>query len=605
MDDLRPVRPLRIAVLVKQIPVFEEMRLGSDGRLVRDGLELHMNDYCRRAVRTGCDLAVASGGTCTAITLGPPVAHTVLREAILCGCGGGLHVSDPAFAGSDTLATARALAAALELHGPWDLVLCGRNSVDADTGQVPAELAELLGLPLLAGVRELALVDDTLRTLLEHDDERLRAEVGLPAVVSCAERLCDPCKVKDPGAWATVDAGLLTTVSAADLGAGPWGQAGSPTSVGEVLVHEVDRARELLAGTGDEQVNRVIGLLRDRGAFTVADPAGMGYVPPAGPAGGPDIVVVAEPDRERSTAELLGVAAGLATRIGGHVVVAGTHLGEPARLSSLGADAALMLPDTTSVEDVAHALSDRFGDPAQGRPPWAVLTSSTDWGREVASRIAARLGAGLTGDAIGLEARDGRLVALKPAFGGRLVAEISCSSPVQMATVRPGVLPVREPRAASDIPVEMLQVEISSRVTVTERVREDDSDLLATARVVIGVGVGVDPALYPDLRRHAEAIGAELCATRRVTDRGWMPRARQVGITGHSIAPRLYVAVGASGKFNHMIGVRSADTIVGINTDTDCELWDSCDIGLVGDWRDVLERLIPRLAVELGRSRQA
>ena len=130
-------------------------------------------------------------------------------------------------------------------------------------------------------------------------------------------------------------------------------------------------------------------------------------------------------------------------------------------------------------------------------------------------------------------------------------------------------------------------------------------DLLATARVVIGVGVGVDPALYPDLRRHAEAIGAELCATRRVTDRGWMPRARQVGITGHSIAPRLYVAVGASGKFNHMIGVRSADTIVGINTDTDCELWDSCDIGLVGDWRDVLERLIPRLAVELGRSRQA
>ena len=116
MLDLRPSRPLRIAVLVKQIPKFEEMELSPDGRLVRDGVELHMNDYCRRAVRTGCDLAQASRGSCTAITLGPPEADLVLREAILCGCVAGIHVSDPAFAGSDTLATATALAATLDRH---------------------------------------------------------------------------------------------------------------------------------------------------------------------------------------------------------------------------------------------------------------------------------------------------------------------------------------------------------------------------------------------------------------------------------------------------------------------------------------------------------
>ena len=90
MLDLRPSQPLRIAVLVKQIPKFEEMELGSDGRLIRDDVELHMNDYCRRAVRTGCELARASAGTCTAMTLGPPEAESVLREAILCGCKGGL-----------------------------------------------------------------------------------------------------------------------------------------------------------------------------------------------------------------------------------------------------------------------------------------------------------------------------------------------------------------------------------------------------------------------------------------------------------------------------------------------------------------------------------
>ena len=162
---------MRIAALVKQIPKFEEMRLGADGRLVRDGLQLHMNDYCRRGVRAGCDLAEASGGSCTAITLGPPSADTVLREAILCGCTGGLHVSDPAFAGSDTLATARALAAALDRGGPWDLVLCGRNSVDADTGQVPAQVAELLQLPLLTGARELEVDSDTVHRSEEHTSE--------------------------------------------------------------------------------------------------------------------------------------------------------------------------------------------------------------------------------------------------------------------------------------------------------------------------------------------------------------------------------------------------------------------------------------------------
>ena len=577
-------RPLRIATLVKQIPKFEEMRLGDDGRLVRDGVELHMNDYCRRAVRTGCDLAEATGGTCTAITLGPPEAHTVLREAILCGCAGGLHVSDPAFAGSDTLATARALAGALEAHGPWDLVLCGRNSVDADTGQVPAQVAELLGLPFLSGVRELDLVKGTVRVLLEHDDEWVRAEVDLPAVLSCAERLCDPCKIKEPEAWATVDARLLTSITAAEIGPGLWGQAGSPTSVGEVRVLEVPRTGERLEGAGVEQVDRVVEVLRDRGAL-VADDRPSDRVPEPSP-DGHEVVVLVEPDRERVAAELLAVAAGL----GGRVTAIG--IGAAADLSARGADRVLNVDGTLHEDDLAALLAQRLADD----PPWAVLVPGTAWGRHVASRLAARLCAGLTGDAVGLERRGDRLVALKPAFGGRLVAEITCSSPIQMATVRPGVLPLPEPRGPRRIEVEHLRGDVRGRVRVLERWRDDDADLLANAEVVVGVGVGVDPDDLPLVRQCAKDLGAELCATRKVTDAGWMPRARQVGITGHSIAPRLYVAIGISGRFNHTIGVRQAGTIVGINTDPNCELWEGCDIGLVADWREALPALVERLA---------
>ena len=557
-----------------------------------------MNDYCRRGVRAGCELAEATGGSCTAITLGPTSADTVLREAILCGCAGGIHVSDPAFAGSDTLATARALATALERCGPWDLVLCGRNSVDADTGQVPAQLAEMLGLPLLTGARQLEVDGDTIHALLEHDDEWVRVEVDLPAVVSCAERLCDPCKVKDPEAWATVDPALIELLDAADLGPGPWGADGSPTRVGRTRLLDVERAGERLDGVGPGQVDRVVEVLRAQGAFDAdIDGPADEVARPVGDGDGGDVVVLGEPGRHRMNSELLGAGAGLAAAIGGRCVMSIDVVDDWEALSGQGVDKVLRHAGTIGAEDVAGMLESRLNRDST----WAVLAPGTAWGREVAARLATRLGAGLTGDAIGLEARDGRLVAFKPAFGGQMVAEITCTSAVQMATVRPGIFPGLSPRPNGPFAIEHLDAVAGSRTRTIERHRDDDRDLLANAAIVIGVGAGVDPTDLPEIEAHAAAIGAELCATRRVTDAGWMPRARQVGITGHSIAPRLYLAIGTSGKFNHTVGIRSAGTVVGINPDPDCELWSACDIGLVGDWRTAMDLLIPGLVHELTR----
>src|SRR5947207_4013234 len=213
------------------------MELGPDGRLCRDGIELEMNPYCRRAVSKAVELAgEREGSRVTVFTLGPPSAEDALREAIAWGLErdvdiDGVLVSDPAFAGSDTLATAKALAAVLRRAGPFDLVLAGRNSVDADTGQVGPEIAELLDLPFMTGVRHLALSDENLLDVrCEHDDGWLQAELALPAVLSCAERLCEPTKVDPPGR-AAVPADRIRRVPAAELGPGPWGQDASPTWV--------------------------------------------------------------------------------------------------------------------------------------------------------------------------------------------------------------------------------------------------------------------------------------------------------------------------------------------------------------------------------------
>jgi electron transfer flavoprotein alpha subunit len=121
--------------------------------------------------------------------------------------------------------------------------------------------------------------------------------------------------------------------------------------------------------------------------------------------------------------------------------------------------------------------------------------------------------------------------------------------------------------------------------------RNDDVETLARAEVVIGVGTGVAPDEYEQLSPLAALLGAELAATRKVTDRGWAPRSRQVGITGRSIAPRLYVALGLSGKFNHVVGVRAAGTILAVNQDPGAPVFAHCDIGIVGDWHEVVPLL--------------
>ena len=181
--------PLRIAVLVKQIPAVEEMQLGQDGRLIRNGTDLEMSAFCRRAVSKAIELAASTrGSSVTVMTLGPASAEDTLREAIAWGLDRdvdvrGILLTDSEFAGSDTIATALALAGALRREGPFDLVLAGKNSLDADTGQVPPQLAQLLDLPFATGVKQLELEGDLLRLGCEHDDSWVELDVRLPALL--------------------------------------------------------------------------------------------------------------------------------------------------------------------------------------------------------------------------------------------------------------------------------------------------------------------------------------------------------------------------------------------------------------------------------------
>ncbi|MFD5778776.1 FAD-binding protein [Streptomyces sp. NPDC126933] len=586
---------MRIAVLVKQVPLIEEIALDRDGRLARSGVPMEMNPHCRRAVAKGVELAAATGGSCTVVTMGPMTARQVLVEALDFGCDDGVLISDPAFAGSDTLATARALAAALTLAGPFDLILTGRNSVDADTGQVGPQLAELTGLPFLAGVRELRLAGQVLTARTERDDGWRDSVVALPAVLSCAERLCAPAKRPDAVETPALR-DRIRLVTAADLGAGPWGQAGSPTRVGTLRRLTSVRAGTVLAGGLDAQAGRIAEILESAAADTAPARPHPGM---AGQAGAYPVAVLAQPGRPRITRELLGEAARLSP---GRVtaVLSGTDL-TPQTAECWGADEAVIVsghpghpghPGRPSAEeDIASAVAGWCLD----RGPRALLGPGTSWGREVAARIAARLGAGLVGDAVELALEEGQLICQKPVAGGSTLAAVYADSAVQLVTVRPGVLATPVSRVPAGIPVISLTAPADSRVTHVRQWTDSGIDELASARIVIGVGAGVDPDDYPLLRELAASVGAELAATRKVTDRGWQPHGRQVGVTGRSIAPEVYLALGLSGKDHHTIGVRRAATVVAVNRDPDAPVFRTADLGVVADWRPVVRALLDRL----------
>ncbi len=605
-----------VVVLIKQVPIAEQSVLGEDGRLDRSGVELEMNAYCRRAVSQGVALARQFGGRCIAVTLGPPAAEDILRESVAWGADRGILVSDGAFAGSDTLATSRALAGVLQRIGPGDVVLAGRNSVDADTGQVGPQVAEMLGLPFVGGARRLQVAGRTIRAHCELDDGWRTVEVEMPAVVSVAERLIEPCKVPPAGRRA-VPADRIERVRAPDLGPGPWGARGSPTVVGPVRSMAVDRRRVVLHGPVGDQVAEAVRLLREWGLPAFAAGArGAGHAsraaegvlharsvePSSGPGGrlGPVSVVVVDLERRRVARELLGEAAKLVSSVGGSVVAA---VGGPepdaqqrTELAAWGADRLLSLRADAGAPVLEADLARALADWAMAASPWAILSPGTLWGREVAGRVAARLGAGLTGDAVGLGVEAGRLVSFKPAFGGRLVAAVTARSTVQMVTVRPGVLGLRAPRTGPRrLPVERVDAPCSGSVRVLDQGRDDDVDALLAAPSVVCVGQGVSPEHYIELEPLVERLGGALGATRKVTDRGWLPRSRQIGLTGHSVAPALFLALGISGRFNHMVGARGAGAIVAVDVDPRASVFEWADVGIVGDWRLAVRALLAEL----------
>ena len=608
---------MKTVVCMKYVPVIARMRFDYEARtIIRDGVPSEVNPFDLLGLVRAVELKSGEGDEVVVLTMGPPGAREGLVTCLALGGDRGVLVTDRALAGSDTLATARALALALGRERP-DLIVCGRNSTDGETGQVGPEVAELMGLPHVSHVRRLELSADRRVAVVERitDEGSQTLECELPAVICVTEGVAPELfpnrqQMEEGAAKPVEEVGCAELSGDASL----FGAEGSPTWVNEIRLVEPNRLGVTLQDVAPEEAaGRIAEAVRGRLAELEA---GAGFSQQgAGEAlpryqGGRDrsIWVVAENARDglaHVTFEMLGKARELTavTRSEVAAVVIRGGAGEyAAPLAAAGADRALVLDNSGLGPVFGRAVGEALAAAVARERPYAVLFAATADGRDLAARLAARLGLGLTGDAIDLEIDDdGRLVQLKPALGGNVVAPILSKTLPNLVTLRPGLLapaPADEGAAAvlETLPAAALPEGARDVRLVGEEFREDAKGLaLARARVVVGLGMGVGAENVAGLVEAARSMGASVATTRDVVHAGWLPQQLQVGISGRTIAPTVYIAVGIRGAFNHTVGLQRAGIIIAVNQNRRATIFRSADFGVVGTWQEYLPPLLEAL----------
>lgn len=230
----------------------------------------------------------------------------------------------------------------------------------------------------------------------------------------------------------------------------------------------------------------------------------------------------------------------------------------------------------------------------------AAIFPATTLGKDLAPRVAALLDVPVAGDVTGLEVEGGALTALRPVYSGKAFARVRLNALPALVTIRPNVFqPTESPAAGSLEPFTPALDPQGPRVKVLERKAAGGGTLdVAEATVVVSGGRGMkDPSNWHLLEGLRDAIGAgaALGASRAVVDAGWRPHGEQVGQTGKTVSPKLYVAVGISGAIQHLAGMRTSGTIVAVNKDPDAPIFNVADYGVVGD----LFEVIPRVTAEV------
>ena len=301
----------------------------------------------------------------------------------------------------------------------------------------------------------------------------------------------------------------------------------------------------------------------------------------------------------RSSLEAVSEARRLADGSSGKVVcalVGEANDGAVTTLGSHGADKVICFADPALASYSSESYARAIAKAVETESPGAVLIPYTAMGKDLAPRVAFLTGGGLVSDCSSFEMADGRLVAKRAQYSGKLISTFAWITGLQIATLRPNVFALTNPAEARGCEVAQAHVEATTRARVREfKAKEGGKKELAEAQVIVSGGRGLKAAehyrLIEDL---GGAMSAALGASRAIVDDGWVSHSFQVGQTGKTVSPTLYIACGISGAIQHLAGMSSSRVIVAINKDPEAPIFKVANYGIVGD----LFEVVPALTAE-------
>ena len=625
-------------VLVKQVPdiknIPKEAWDWEKGTLKRGLLDNVCNELDKQAMAFALRLREQHPGQIVSLTMGPPFAEEVLRYTLSLGADATVLLTDRKLGGADTAATAYPLAQAIRkiekeiFQGDRNyIIVSGMQSVDGDTAQVPPQIAEELGIVHIAYA-----------TAFAYDNGHLRVERITRRGQETVSPLSYPCLVTvtqwaEPfypsfgrTRWAYSE--KLYQWSASDIAADESriGLAGSRTNVVRIFSpKEVAQRSCVFENDMTKLVKMVKETLAQKLVATAKEEEKPQYHLPEGKKSDyvGDVWVYAEQEGGEinpATFELLGKATELARPLNekvGAVLVGRGVKGQARELIAYGANKVYIAEHELLADFRPMPYAKAVAELIEKYQPQMMLFSATPMGRELGPRVSYRTNSGLTADCTGLDIVDfkrgsreytGILMQTRPALGGNIMASIiSQNSMVQMSTARPGVMQAlkadekRTGEVFEHIP-QITEADLGVRIVAAE-IRPLASELKDAAVIVCGGGgcktkEGYDKYIRPLSESLGKFLGQEAMvgASRVAVEAGFIDRSHQVGQTGQTVKPRVYVAVGVSGAVQHVTGMQSSDIIIVINKDPDARIFKVADFGVVGNLEEVVPELIRALS---------
>lgn len=600
---------MRIITCLKYVP--EMPALTEEFTICRD-LSGKINPADMFAIEESVRIKERYGAQTIGLCMGVRKAATSLKHAIAMGLDQIILMSDHRFAGSDTFATSYILSQGIANIGKYDLVICGRQSTDGDTGQIAQELASHMGVPCLIHVVSVDFVENNkICCTVLTEQGYLKVKVQLPAVISVLKGINEP-RVPSISGIIKAQRATVKVINGDNLKIdfSKCGLYGSPTRVKSVqrYVFEPKKTVDITDGYLNA-IEAELQKARVPDSFFLESKLGD-HAKRSGIDShlneGDEVWVLCEVHGGAISNTSLQLLAKAMTIVGEYHHLCAVLLDpvSPDVLDTLanhGVRRLYCVNKTCKTPAFDESKPNTLFAICKKYYPSIVLFESTVWGRWLAPLVAAKLKTGLTADCLDfkLEADTGNLIQTRATYGGSLIAEIICPNErPQMATVRANLFPNVSNTYCDKVTFEVIDISedvcYGSRITmVSDEHSCSLSERLSNADIILCGGRGIGGKRGFDmLFELSHLIGGTVGATRYAVDAGWIDYSYQIGQTGTIVRPKVYLNFGVSGAFEHIVGMQHSKCVISVNQDPNAPIFAYSDYKVVDDCQAALTALI-------------